>query len=290
MEIVRLTSEYYEEVVGLHCPKWRELSLEDRLTSCGYWGDPGVFSWYLDSLIRAGGQALVALEDGKVLGEAELVPERFSTPVGTHTYLQMVWVRKEARKKGVGRALVKECSQLSRKMRIFNLDTIPRDEAIPFFERLGFKEVDTQILMEAETRPAPEELRIEDADREEFPVSALMVAGQTRPSALLWELLWEREKVGLPSPRVIKVRVGMWQFVIALTQPFPKDDFLYALVWAPHRAGLGQIFDSMEAAISIAYEMGYERVRTQTWCRYRAAFEGAGFTPMKRFKWMRKRL
>ena len=202
----------------------------------------------------------------------------------------MVWVKKEARKKGVGKALVKECSEISRRMRIYNLDTIPRDEVIPFFERLGFKEVDTQILMEAETRPAPEEMRVEEVERDEFPVSAMMIAGQTRPSALLWELLWEREKVGLPSPHVIKVRIGMWQFIIALTKPFPKDDFLYALVWAPMRAGLGQIFDSMEAAITIAYQMGYKRVRTQTWCRYRAAFEGAGFNPMKRFKWMRKKL
>jgi len=29
---------------------------------------------------------------------------------------------------------------------------------------------------------------------------------------------------------------------------------------------------------------------TQTWCKYRAAFEAAGFEPVNRYKWMRKEI
>ncbi len=290
MEIVELSHDLAEEVVSIHCPRWRDMTFNLRMRECGYWGDLNVFSWYLEALRSSGGKAIVAIDGDKVLGEAEVVPERFLSPVGEHAYLQMVWVREEARRSGVGRTLVKECESIAKRMKLNNLDTIPTSEALPFFENLGFEEVDSQVLMEAKSRPAPEQPGMEDAKREEFPAAAHMIAGQTRPSSFLWELLWERESVGLPSPKVVKVRIGMWQLLLALFQPTNEDDYLYALIWGPKRISLGQIFDSAEMALTIAYEMGISKVRLQTWCKYRAAFEAAGFEPLARYKWMRKKL
>jgi len=290
LRIVSMSPEFIEDVVSIHCPRWRELTLEYRLKECGYWGDPRIFSWYLEALYSAGGKVIIALDGDDVVGEAEVVPEKFPTPVGKHAYLQMVWVKQEARRAGVGRALVRECESISKNMGLYNLDTIPTREATPFFLELGFREVESQILMEARSRPAPEQPKVEEATREEFPASAQMIAGQTRPSSFLWELLWEREEVGLPSPRVVKVRVGMWQLIVALFQPTKWDDHLYTLIWAPMKVGLGQIFNSAEVSLTLAYEMGIEKVRTQTWCKYRAAFEGAGFEPITRLRWMRKEL
>ncbi len=290
MRIIEFSPSLVEDVVSIHCPKWKDMPFDLRVKECGYWGDPQVLSWYMEALFSAGGKAVVALHNDRVIGEAEVVPERFLSPVGEHAYLQMVWVKEEARRTGVGRALVEECASIARKMGLRNLDTIPTKEALPFFENLGFKEIDSQVLMEAGSRPAPEQPKVEDATREEFPAAAQMIAGQTRPSSLLWELLWDRESVGLPTPRVVKVRVGLWQLLLALFQPTKEDDCLYTLIWGPKRVSLGQIFDSAETALTIAHEMGISRVRVQTWCKYRAAFEAAGFEPMSRYKWLRKEL
>ncbi len=290
MEIIEFRHDLLDEVVSIHCPNWEEMTFDLRIKECGYWGDPQVFGWYLEALYSSGGKAIVALSDGKVVGEAEVVPERFLTPVGEHAYLQMVWVKEEARRTGVGRKLVERCMELAREMGMRHLDTIPTAEALPFFESLGFREIDSQVLMEAPARPAPEQPKVEDATRDEFPAAAQMIAGQTRPSSLLWELLWDRDSVGLPSPRVVKVRVGLWQLILAMFQPTRDDDHLYALIWGPRRASLGQIFDSAEMAVTLAHEMGVPKVVTQTWCKYRAAFEAAGFEPVSRYKWMRKEI
>ncbi len=290
MEIIGLSQDLAEGVVSIHCPRWRDMTFNLRMRECGYWGDLNVFSWYLEALRSSGGKAIVALDGGKVLGEAEVVPERFLSPVGEHAYLQMVWVREEARRSGVGRTLVKECKSIARDMKLNNLDTIPTSEALPFFEDLGFKEASSQVLMEAKSRLAPERLSMEDTRRDEFPAAAYIIAGQTRPSSFLWKLLWERESAGLPSPKVVKVRVGMWQLLLALFQPTSENDYLYALIWGPRRISLGQIFDSAEIALTIAYEMGISKVRLQSWYKYRAAFEAAGFEALARYKWMRKKL
>ncbi|MEM0042056.1 MAG: GNAT family N-acetyltransferase [Candidatus Korarchaeum sp.] len=290
MRIAKFNPSFLEDIVRIHCPKWRTMSLSMRLRDCGYWGDPRVLSWYVENLLSVGGRIVVALKDEEVVGEAEVVPERFRSPVGEHAYLQMVWVREEERRAGVGRKLVDECCEIAREMGFNALDTIPNDEAIAFFETLGFSEIESQVLMEAQPRPAPEQPKVEELGRKEFPVAAQMIAGQTRPSALLWELLWGREEVGLPPPKVLKVRVGLWEFIMGLFKPVFEDNYLYVLIWGPEKSGLGQIFDSAEMALTVAYEMGVTRLRTQTWCKYRAAFEAAGFEPMKRVKWMRKLL
>lgn len=288
MRIVRFNPSFLEGIIRVHCPKWKERSLNMRVRDCGYWGDPKVFSWYAENLLSVDGRILVALKDEEVVGEAEVVPERFRSPVGGHAYLQMVWVKEEERRAGVGRRLVNECCNVAKDMGFNALDTIPYDEAIPFFEALGFSEIESQVAMEAQPRPAPEQPKIEELGRKEFPLAAQMIAGQTRPSALLWELLWGRGEVGLPPPKVLRVRVGLWEFVIGLFKPTFEDNYLYALIWGPERSALGQVFDSAEMALTVAYEMGAARVRTQTWCKYRAAFEAAGFEPLKRVKWMRK--
>lgn len=290
MRIVRYSPDLLEGIVSIHCPRWREVPLGIRLSECGYWGDPKVFSWYVENLLSVDGKVIVALKGEEVIGEAEVVPERSRSPVGEHAYLQMVWVREEERRTGVGRQLVSECCRIAEGMGFDALDTIPYDEAIPFFEALGFSEVDSQVVMEAQSRPAPEQPKVEELGRREFPAAAQMIAGQTRPSSLLWELLWGREEVGLPPPRVLRVRVGLWEFIMGLFRPTFEDNYFYVLIWGPERAGLGQIFDSAEMALTVAYEMGATRVRTQTWCRYRAAFEAAGFEPLRRVKWMRKPL
>ncbi len=290
MEITEFRRELIEDIVSIHCPGWRDMTLDLRIGKCGYWGDPRVLEWYMEALYAAGGKAVVALSDGRMVGEAEVVPERFLTPVGEHAYLQMVWVKEEARRTGVGRELVSRCAEIARDMGMRHLDTIPTQEAMPFFKNLGFREIDSQVLMEAPARPAPEQPKLEEATRDEFPAAAQMIAGQTRPSSLLWELLWDRESVGLPPPKVVKVRVGLWQLLLAMFRPTREDDHLYALMWGPKRASLGQIFDSAEMAVTLAHDMGVPKVRTQTWCKYRAAFEAAGFEPLSRYKWMRKEI
>jgi N-acetylglutamate synthase-like GNAT family acetyltransferase len=290
LRIVKFDRKFLEDVISIHCPKWREMPFSMRMRDCGYWGDPEVFSWYVDALLSVDGRILIALRDDNLIGEAEIVPERLKCPVGDHAYLQMVWVKEGERGVGVGRRLVEECSKLARGMGFYSLDTIPYDEAIPFFESLGFSEIESQVLMEARTRPAPEQPKIEEIGRRELPVAVQMLAGQTRPSSLLWELLWGREAVGLPPPKVFKVRVGLWEFVLGLFRPTADDNYLYALIWGPERASLGQIFDSAEMALSIAYDMGATKVRIQTWRKYRGAFEAAGFEAIKRIKWMRMKI
>lgn len=290
MRIVKFNPSMIESVIDIHCPKWREMTLSMRIRECGYWGDPRVFSWYIEALQFVNGRIVVALRDDDVIGEAEVVPERFRSPVGEHAYLQMVWVKEEERRSGVGMRLVDECGRIAREMGFSALDTVPYDEAVPFFENAGFEEIESQVLMEAQPRPAPEQPRVEELGRKEFPLAAQMIAGQTRPSALLWELLWGRSEIGLPAPKVFKVRVGAWEFILSLFKPTHEDNYFYVLIWGPERSGLGQVFDSAEMALTLAHEMGASKVRTQTWCKYRAAFEAAGFEPLKRVKWMRKLL
>ncbi|MCS7103590.1 MAG: GNAT family N-acetyltransferase, partial [Candidatus Korarchaeum sp.] len=157
MRIVKFSPSFLEGIVRVHCPKWKEMPPHMRVRECSYWGDPKVFNWYVENLLSIDGRILVALKDGEVIGEAEVVPERFRSPVGEHAYLQMVWVREEERRTGVGKQLVSECCNIAKGMNFNALDTIPYDEATAFFEAIGFSEIESQVLMEAQPRPAPEQ-------------------------------------------------------------------------------------------------------------------------------------
>jgi GNAT superfamily N-acetyltransferase len=86
----------------------------------------------------AGRRTLVAEEDGEVVGFAELEGDG---------HLDMLYVRKDAVRRGVGRRLYRTVEREARGLALGRIFTEASITARPFFERHGFRVVREQTVM-----------------------------------------------------------------------------------------------------------------------------------------------
>ncbi len=265
----------------------------ERVRRFGWWGDEEALAWYLKSLRRTGGISVVAVEEDKIVGEAEIAPDRGPSLVGEHAFLLSLWTHPKYRGRGVGKALLDRCLEIARGWGFRVIDTIPIPGSERFFSATGFSRVARQVVAEADSRPTPGLAGMVSLGPGDFPSNLCLLAGHVRPGRLSWELLWGQAEVGLglPSPKAFRVRVGSWNFALLLyaipSRDGPKAS---AMLWGEPRVGVGQVFDAVEVSLRIASEAGFGRVRAQLWEKFMPSFSAAGFEEMERRPWVRKEI
>jgi len=269
-------------------------SIDDRLERVrrfGWWGDEEALAWYLKALKSVGGVSLVAEEEGEVVGEAEIAPDKDPSLVGEHAFLLSLWVHPKWRGRGIARSLLEGCIEVARSWGFNTLDTVPFAGTERFFANVGFSKVATQLVVEAETRVAPELAGLVKLGPDDYPERLAMLAGHFRPGRLSWRLLWGQSEIGLalPSPQAYAVRMGSWNFTILLyAQPSRNGPLAVALMWGEPRVSSAQVFGALEVSLRLASEAGFARVRSQPWERFRSAFAAAGFVEKEKRPWLRK--
>ena len=85
-------------------------------------------------------------ENGRILGSATLAT--FITPTGTHGWIEDVIVDRDARRRGIGRALTEACLEKARQisLREVNLTSRPsREAANKLYQELGFQQRETNV-------------------------------------------------------------------------------------------------------------------------------------------------
>jgi len=85
-------------------------------------------------------------ENGAILGAATLVT--FITPTGTHGWIEDVIVDRDARRRGIGRALTEACLEKARELGLkeVNLTSRPgRAAANKLYQELGFQQRQTNV-------------------------------------------------------------------------------------------------------------------------------------------------
>ncbi len=265
-------------------------SREARIERFGWWGDPAAFSAYLRALREVGGVAFVAEEGGRILGEAEVIPDEGPSLVGPHAFLASLWVHPRARGMGIGRSLVERCEEEAESWGFRSVDTVPIPGAEGYFERRGFMLLDRHLLSVAPARPAPELAGLVRMGPSDYPSRLALISGDFRPGRLSWRLLWgpESAELGLDPPKAFAIRVGSWNFAVLLYRRRRSQANL--VLWGEPEASPGQVFDALEIALRLASEAGFESVSSQHWERFDFAFQAAGFEKSDERPWLRRRV
>jgi GNAT superfamily N-acetyltransferase len=138
-----------------------ELTPFERILNGGPWMDPGACSLHLRQVVGSGQRPLVAVgAGGRVVGELELIigPD---PRWGRLAHIDVMAVRRDVQRTGVGRELLKAARRLAIEARCSLLSTNPEDAAVGFYRRCGLT---TELARQREVEfPA----RIGDASHEE---------------------------------------------------------------------------------------------------------------------------
>jgi ribosomal protein S18 acetylase RimI-like enzyme len=109
-------------------------------------GDPARAAFYFAVVKDAGGVVLVAVEGDMVIGHLELLLCREAPPLGQYGYLEALEVRADCRRRGVGRALVEEAKQITRRTGGARLETVAEDRiAGALYTATGFQPAITYL-------------------------------------------------------------------------------------------------------------------------------------------------
>lgn len=242
---------------------YESLALYDRWLHGGPWMSVETCAVHLNHWLRADHAALVACQDGAVVGEAEFVENREPAPYGPSLHLSLLFVHAACVGQGVGRALVEAGLTLARERGCTALTTQPEQPAGAFYQRVGF--APWLQLREwqapAQERPLPQEPR--PADQVCYPADPALVlrAGRYQCGRLAWDslpfLLALAEHARLPW--------GRWQATSASGEvawlglsaqpldPSQADGF----IWAPPQAELAPLVQTTQ---TLAVRLGFAYV------------------------------
>jgi len=140
VEVHRSDLESYRKWTGVG---WEEASPEE-LDPCqwmlngGPWMSVETCAIHLNNLLTRGQFPLVALVDGRVVGEAELLVGHEGERRGLVAHLSVIDVHRDYRGRGLGRALVEASKKLAQDSGAEMLTVVPEEEAKGFYEALGF--------------------------------------------------------------------------------------------------------------------------------------------------------
>lgn len=111
--------------------------------------------WKISLMLRIkSGKVLVARENGNLVGLV-IFSSRSERDAGyegeDYIYLDTIFVRKDARGRGVGRALMEKLIEFAKKQKVaIELDVdVWNKSALAFYQRLGFKKVGYYMRLEA---------------------------------------------------------------------------------------------------------------------------------------------
>jgi ribosomal protein S18 acetylase RimI-like enzyme len=125
-------------------------------------GDPERAEFYYASVRAVGGKVLVAVDGDDVVGHLELLLSQEAPPLGRYGYIAALEVRKDCRRRGVGRCLVEAAKGIARAAGGQRLETVAEDEiAGALYAATGFRpagdylDLDLAVPVEALAGAAP---------------------------------------------------------------------------------------------------------------------------------------
>ncbi len=268
----------------IHCPELKGLPRRERLARCGWWGDEEACAFLLRLCRGLGGEVFVAELHGEVVGEVEALPHD-DCLLGPRAYVNVLWVRGDARGRGVGRALIAAASEWAQGRGYERLDTLPEEWSVTFYRKLGFKVVATQCKAGrrlVRRGVIPNLKGCEEAYAWNAPSRQTLVAGTYRPGLFSWFVAWFDTYTRYRPPTAYEVkhpslRGGAW---VALMDWYSRGK-ASLIAFAQGVPGVGEFKSLVEAVTSIALIAGVEDLFIQTWERYVPALREAGYTILK---------
>lgn len=195
---------------------YEELNDAERWRNGGPWVLPSLCQAHLAWLLRVGGQAWIATLDGEIVGEAESFLNEEPTPLGHYLNLSVLYVQRQAQRRGVGRALLEAVRTLAVQAgceRLLIGDT--EEGAHAFYARCGFSPWQSMVLARVPCGRGP-------ATGHPFdPCGYDQVAGLPMPVGRFQGARQEWERLRAPSlrPAVLGPRRQDWRLLEVVGEP-----------------------------------------------------------------------
>jgi len=116
---------------------YEELSIEERFMHGGPWMSVETCAIHLNYLLLAGQYPLVAVLDGKIVGELELYIGEEKGVLGKTAFIDVLLVHSDFRRRGIGRRLVQKAEEIAIENNCDTLSVWPEEQAIPFYNKCG---------------------------------------------------------------------------------------------------------------------------------------------------------
>lgn len=241
-----------------------DLSLYERWLNGGSWMSEQLCSIYLNNLLLAGHLPLIAELDNKIVAEMEIFfgweHDRY-----LYAHIGVLQVHKEYQRMGIGTKVIKEAINFSKKRGASYLTVRPRDMLKGFYKQLGFNEWLKTIVIKAEARPFVSKLTWQENvtifDKKRF---WPFVLGQEQSSAQIWQI-FHRNQFALPEFTSEPIHTGILnnegKETVAIFFPHVYFGDM-ANVYAWSNDSLDE--EHLWAVLTLAYQFGYDRVRTLT--------------------------
>ncbi|RLF04768.1 MAG: GNAT family N-acetyltransferase [Thermoprotei archaeon] len=123
-----------------------ELTVEERYVHGGPWMSVETCSIHINNLLVNDQYPLVAELDGKIVGELELYIGEEKGGLGKYGFIDILEVHRDYRRKGIGRALVNEAFEISKRQGCETLAVWPAKEAVGFYKKCGLDKVAYNIV------------------------------------------------------------------------------------------------------------------------------------------------
>lgn len=125
--------------------RYEELSVEERFEHGGPWMSVETCAVHLNYVLTSGQYPLVAELDGKIVGELELYIGDERSVLGKTAFIDILFIHKNYRRKGIGRALIDKARKLAMEKHCNTLSVWPERDAIPFYRKCGLNKTAFEI-------------------------------------------------------------------------------------------------------------------------------------------------
>lgn len=187
--------------------EYDELTILERYLNGGPWMSPETCAIYVNDLILASTPPIIALADGRIVGEMELLFGDDLGELGKSVCLSILYIERSVRGQGIGRVLMDEAIRRGRALGCKTIENSdPEPDALRFYERQGFRlltelaaltvPVEARDGQQSAGSPAAEEMRPLDA-LATLGESDRLVIGRHRHPTLIKQVLRQSAGRGL---------------------------------------------------------------------------------------------
>lgn len=114
--------------------------------------------------------------------------------LGPRAYINVLWVKKNKRRRGIGTKLVHEAIKWAKLKGYKYLDTIPEKNSIGFYIKLKFEQISSQVkaIKKLKCPPLPNiDYELRELKVGELLLNMKLVTGTYRPGLFIWYSAWE---------------------------------------------------------------------------------------------------
>ena len=203
---IRLASlDDVKDIVEIHCSdvdkwyKWvngrkiedryENLSVKDKWSQGGPWMSIETCSIHLNYLLINGQYPLVALINDKVVGELELYIG-FERELKI-AHIDILWIHKKYRRKGIGKSLVYKAIEIARENNCDKIMVWPEKSAVGFYKKCGLNReeeiISVNILLDEEDIRSDKICKISEfPDKYDLIKDKFLISPKTTSSYTIW--------------------------------------------------------------------------------------------------------